>query len=616
MQTIYSHFIDNLIKKENLINVGRFGKASQSSLSTWSKENDAQRAVSGNYFKDYAFHTEKELNPWWQIEFKTPVAVEYIVINNRKTSPFDEIASTLNIVAYDDKNNEELLHSGTLYFGSEEQGCPLIIPLKGKVLLKRLRTTLLKKDYLHLSNIDFLLADPLSVFNNKMVFIARRGDGLGERLRALLNSMVMANITGGCFIFSWPTTFSENEYHAIDMPENIFCTDFIDNYLFDEAVFNKSELEPLKNINNIRRDLNVGYRKLGITLDQGFLKSQVRDKTLNIENISSEYRIAFEKIRFNKSVTDAKNLAKIVKLKNKVLGIHLRTGDIVYSEIRNMDRWGNKVVPFYVIDILVTRYLELGYDIVLFTLDNKACKYFKDKYGVILSNDLIPDSYDDIQRAIFDMVLMSRCNEIVGGRSGFAIVASWIGNCKILDYNDILTKKEVRSSFVSSYSIEGVLSSRLTNPLLRSFSIAHYLQNFKEVTFLSERIELLKECIKIDHTNNFYRLLLAIDYYKENNYELADSILLEVVNSTDTTNLIWLAQKKFRGSTVLSEYTSELENYASQGSIVAAYIAFLSRYYDDGIDMNNSFYQEIVKKSPKNSIDKELLQEIQKKLTV
>lgn len=47
MQIIYSHFIDNLIKKESLINVGRFGKASQSSLSKWSKENDAQRAVIG-----------------------------------------------------------------------------------------------------------------------------------------------------------------------------------------------------------------------------------------------------------------------------------------------------------------------------------------------------------------------------------------------------------------------------------------------------------------------------------------------------------------------------------------------------------------------------------------
>ncbi len=60
----------------------------------------------------------------------------------------------------------------------------------------------------------------------------------------------------------------------------------------------------------------------------------------------------------------------------------------------------------------------------------------------------------------------------------------------------------------------------------------------------------------------------------------------------------------------------EFERYAMQGSIVAAYVAFLSRYYYDELDMNNSFYQEIIEKSPENIVDIELLEEIQQKLTL
>ena len=608
--------LKELHSKESLKSIGHLGKACQSSQSKWSKENDAQRAVVENEYNDFAFHTAKEVNPWWEIEFKLPVNLEYIIINNRKRSPFDEIASNLSIVAYDKESRETLLHMGTVYFGSEPQGCPLIIPLKSKVSVKRLKITLLKEDYLHLSNINLLVADPLGSFNDKPVFIANRADGLGERLRTLLNSMVLAKKTDGHFIFSWPTSFSANEFHSIDKPENIFSHDFIESYLVDREMLNRCELKSLEDIQDIKEDLQGDYRKIGVTLDQKFLKNQINDKNIHIERIGLEYRLAFERIDFNKIVTKAINLARSVKLRNNVLGIHLRTGDIVYGKYRYMDRYHNKVVPFYTVETIVTRYLNMGYEIVLFSQDNEACKYFKNKYGVLLSSDLIPEDYNDVQRAIFDIVLMSRCKEIVGGSSGFSIVASWIGGSRILNYKNLLSEAEIKSSFIGSLEDKGVLSSNLTLPLLKSFSIIHYLQSFKDYNSVLERITLLKECIIIDPTNNFYRLLLALDYYEENDFEAADNILLDIIKSKDMTNIKWLAETKFPKTTILSEYTLEFERYAMQGSIVAAYVAFLSRYYYDELDMNNSFYQEIIEKSPENIVDIELLEEIQQKLTL
>ncbi len=613
------YMLKNLIKdicsNENLEDIAHLGTASQSSHSKWSKEDDAQRAVSGKEFKDFAFHTEKESNPWWQIEFKIPVAVEYIVINNRKRSPFDEIASTLNIVAYDSENRESILHTGTVFFGNESAGCPLIIPLKSKVLLNKLRITLLNEDYLHLSNIRFLIADPLKSFGDKPVFIANRGDGLGERLRALINSMVLSEQFDGHFIFSWPLSFSNSGFHAIDKPENVFSCDFIESHLVTRDMLNSCEIKDLRDTKDFTALNNGSYKKIGINLDQTSLKSQIKDKSLQLKNLSSEYKLAFEKINFNEGVTEAINLARSVQLKDKVLGVHLRTGDIVHGQYRYLDRYYSKVVPFYVLDVLIMHYSELGYSIVLFSQDNGACQYFKDKYGVLLSNDLVTEEYDDIQRAIFDMVLMSRCNEIVGGSSGFAILASWIGNSKILKYTELLSKEEIKSAFMDSLEGQGILSSSFTPPLLRSFSIAHYLQSFRDMTSLSERINLLEKCIEIDPINNFYRLLLALDSYKENNLKKADEIILEIVNSKELTDIYWLAKTGFPQVTILSKYIAELKEYSKQGSVVAAYVAFLGSYYSDQHEVDIEFYKDILQKNEENKLGVELLKETLQKLT-
>lgn len=614
MQIIYSNFIEDIIKNENLIDIGRLGKASQSSLSKWSKENDAQRAVDGSISKDFSFHTGKELNPWWQVEFDKPINVEYIIINNRKQEPFDEIASDLRIVAYDGKGIETLIHQGKVFFGSELEGCPLIIPLKSKISFKKLRITLLNENYLHLSNIRFLIADPLKSFAERPVFIANRRDGLGERLRALLNSMVLAKEFDGHFIFSWPLSFSKSGFHAIDKSENIFSSDFIESHLVTRDMLNRCEIKDLRDTKNFTARNNNGYKKIGINLDQTSLNNQIKDKNLQLKNLSSEYKLAFENINFNEGVTKSINLARSVQLKDKVLGIHLRTGDIVHGQYRYLDRYYSKVVPFYVLDALIMRHLELGYGIVLFSQDNETCQYFKDKYGVLLSNDLVPKDYDDIQRAIFDIVLMSRCAEIVGGSSGFAILASWIGDSKILKYTELLSKEEVKFAFMDSLEGQGVLSSSFTPPLLKSFSISHYLQSFRDMNSLLERIDFLEKCIEIDPTNNFYRLLLALDYYKKNNFKKADEIVLEIVNSKELTDIYWLAKTKFPKVTILSKYIAELKKYSKQGSVIAAYVAFLGSYYSDYDQVDTAFYQEILQKSEENKLGVELLKEALQRL--
>ena len=61
--------------------------ATQSSLSSWSLgksvEDDAARAVTGLKQMPYAFHTDFEQNPWWQVDLGRPTAIHTMIIMNR-----------------------------------------------------------------------------------------------------------------------------------------------------------------------------------------------------------------------------------------------------------------------------------------------------------------------------------------------------------------------------------------------------------------------------------------------------------------------------------------------------------------------------------------------------
>ena len=75
----------------SLPNLAMNKPATQSSLSRWSRgstlEEDAGNAVNGNPSKDYGFHTDHELNPWWMVDLGITAYIHFIRIFNRQFVP-------------------------------------------------------------------------------------------------------------------------------------------------------------------------------------------------------------------------------------------------------------------------------------------------------------------------------------------------------------------------------------------------------------------------------------------------------------------------------------------------------------------------------------------------
>ncbi|WP_439277462.1 hypothetical protein, partial [Psychrobacter sp. 1U2] len=186
-------------------------------------------------------------------------------------------------------------------------------------------------------------------------------------MKAILNGIVLARKTNGKFFYSWPLSFSESSFHAIDKVENIFNKSFIEEHLIERDAINRSNLKALNEIPKLNADSLTEYD--GILVQQQYLVNQIKDKEYQFSNLRTEYKEAFEEIGFNEDVLMARSLAESVVLKNDVLAIHLRSGDLVYGEYRFMDRYYGKVVPLYVLDQVIKSFKRSGYDVILFGQD-------------------------------------------------------------------------------------------------------------------------------------------------------------------------------------------------------------------------------------------------------
>lgn len=112
-----------------------------------------QSAVNGIKNGQFSFHTEKEVNPWWQVDLEKCYELKEIKIYNRLNS-CSERARTLRVLLSSDGGNWEEIYAndeGSIFGGVDNN--PLIIPIDGKVA-RYVRLQLNEENYLHLDEVE------------------------------------------------------------------------------------------------------------------------------------------------------------------------------------------------------------------------------------------------------------------------------------------------------------------------------------------------------------------------------------------------------------------------------------------------------------------------------
>ncbi|WP_036262303.1 FkbM family methyltransferase [Methylocapsa aurea] len=134
------------------INVALRKPATQSSLSVYSRPNDAQGAVSGVLNGSYGFHTGKENRPWWQVDLEASFPLEEIVIFNRLDAARERAYFfVVKLASEEGKFREVYAHNGVPFGGID--GTPATIKLDGTVA-RYVRIELPRDEFLHLDQVE------------------------------------------------------------------------------------------------------------------------------------------------------------------------------------------------------------------------------------------------------------------------------------------------------------------------------------------------------------------------------------------------------------------------------------------------------------------------------
>ena len=140
--------------KSNEKNIALYKPCKQSSLSQYSKVNDAQSAVNGMKNGTFSFHTSKERSPWWQVDLEEIFKITQIQIYNRLGVCANRLRTLIILISVDEINWEVIYdHDNSLIVIGGIDGRPLIVEPED-LLARYVRLQLNEVNILHLDEVE------------------------------------------------------------------------------------------------------------------------------------------------------------------------------------------------------------------------------------------------------------------------------------------------------------------------------------------------------------------------------------------------------------------------------------------------------------------------------
>lgn len=591
---MFEGFIEELCESEGLLDISGLGKATQSSFSHLSKDNDAQRAIDGTTASDYTFHTGKEKTPYWQVEFENSISPSYIIINNRKHERWCENSAPIEISVVNEEGKTIVIHKGLLYFGSLPDNLPLILPLASKLEIKKiiLKMDQGKESYIHLSSINVLIKRYTLSKPNRPLFFANRVDGFGMRICAIMIAMVYAKKFNGEFFFSWYNRNNSiyDTYHITNNSKDIFDDDFAKKHVIKKSEIDSMDLRDVYDYGKSSSESEVD----GYLCDYRHMKS-----VSNFVEPDSFYN-AFNELISSEKLMETKAIARNVELGKKSVAIHIRSGDLVYENYRLFHTFHYKVIPAFVIPALIKKYKKQGYDVILFGQEDSFARHLCSKYLVRYSKDFISSDFDSTQLGVFDVTLMSRVSLIISMGSAFTKAANLIGNNKVLKYNDVLTDREIIESFEEANNKDGLLNSDVIHDLYKSFAYIDFFKKYQNQISVSNKLEIIERSIQLEPDNQLNKLLRNVILLDTKNSYTANKDIIDLINSPVGYRFIreFISKRESLPPVdyVFKEYIPIFKSIAKRGYPSLAIITLMhEKYINEYIDI--SFYTDIVNKS-------------------
>lgn len=357
--------------------------------------------------------------------------------------------------------------------------------------------------------------------NNNFIFLANRNDGLGERLKAMLNAIIASKLLGAEHRFVWPEKVSVGqEFHAIAKADEIFCGHYISNLFLKP---NEVISDDILNLSDIGEVDEIYYGKVGrvFLCHQNEKFNFIKDKNIARDGL---YKEAFYDIKFNENISSVIEFANAVPVGDKLVAIHIRGGDIVYGRYRLSQRYQNKAICYPLVITLMKKVIADGFTPVLFMQDDSVYEALKrlsisDELDFVIARDY-SKNFSVTEQAFFEIVLMSRCHKVIAGTSGFAEIAARIAGIKVSRVEHFLSTDEMLNGISSWLS-----SGSCIDNFQKAFALLNYVLVGEDVLSISEIDAFLSQAQNLDPNNGLYPAKRVLAHLKFNNFQLADDIV-------------------------------------------------------------------------------------------
>ncbi len=353
--------------------------------------------------------------------------------------------------------------------------------------------------------------------------VAHRLDGMGERLRILIQAMHVADSLGCEYRFTWQDThlMTRTSFHTLPAASNMFSSDFLNAHLL-ETNFDPNDYRILEYkcfLKDHWKEKNWPNGDKGILL-QGPRKVSMSDIPQELES-RSRYRSYFDKIEFSPDLMKAIQAAQSVPLSNRTIAFHLRGGDIVFGRARERPRYLFKVVPLPLAISFAKELIAEGNTVLVFGDDQDSIRLME-SFGAVAAINLTERlSETSTQADLFDMVLMSRCDKIYASdSSAFANLATLIGSAELINVISLEKPQKILKR-IDMECVNHLDCSKLHISQaykLLYYGLGHHLSK-------KDRDYSLARAMDFDPENLLYRLTTAANLIQDGRIQAAESRL-------------------------------------------------------------------------------------------
>lgn len=529
-----THFI---IPDRALLNISKHKKAMQSSLSIYSKFNDASRAINTDIVFDYAFRTSKDRWSWWMVDLLDVYFLEKIRIMNVKNTFLRTHMRDIKIYVSINNTQWTLIPQNFYVWRYNDFECDVII--SNKIEARYVKIILQRKE---------LSLNKIEVFKRRKMgyIISSKPDGLGMRMASILIGMYLAKKMNFEFGFLWHNSIDlafmgiteshKNEElnylgNCMDEVDAVFDESFIEQYFLPSQGLEYSH-------GNVIRKHKRSFKYLtdqeNFEKEWGWYSTDVLPN-LWIEDCEEneclqEIQQIYTTINFSKPYQDIliKVQDDIAKLQTNFVALHIRGGDIIFSKIRKTPNFNpvvERLFPYEIALELAIRELDSNNSIIIFGQDLNANKelvdYLKsfEQYHhlkIFDINSFVDPNYTEMQRAFFEINFMSRAEKIYSAKeSVFSKVAMMIsGGNKLISFHSIFSRGEQLELIIQNTNKFPLHCLQKAMSLFRLFQLSRELK-----LPLENQIKYLDEALKLDNDNDAYRIYKIQCLFIQKDYE-------------------------------------------------------------------------------------------------